>query len=414
MQGQSENGVVCVVGLGYVGLPMAAVLARAGRQVVGVDVRPEVVEAINRGEVVIHEPGLDELVAEVVAAGRLRASVEPVEADVFVLCVPTPVCEDRSPDLSYVRAAAEAIRPWVREGALVVLESTSPPGTTQEAVADGVVPEGWVVGRDVFVAHCPERVLPGQILQEVVGNDRVVGGITDECTERAAEFYDSFVSGAVLRTDARTAEMVKLVENSFRDVNIAFANELSMLASGQGVDPFRVIELANRHPRVNVLQPGPGVGGHCIGVDPWFLVSSAPEATDLIQTARRVNDAKPEFVVGQVLAAAKEKQDPVIGCLGLAYKSGTGDLRESPSLQVARRLNESGEGTVLVCDPYVDEQECPDLAFASLADVLEQSDVLVMLTDHSEFHGLSPASWGDAVVVDPRGCWRESACAGAV
>jgi len=397
---------ICVLGLGYIGLPTASVLAQRGHHVVGVDIRAEVVNTINRGEIHLHEPGLGEVVAEVVQAGKLRASREPVAADVFFICVPTPINADKSPDLSYVRAASDAMQPYVREGNLIILESTSPPLTTERIVAKHAVPQGWTIGRDVFVAHCPERVLPGKILREVVENDRIVGGMTEACTARAARFYESFVTGRVLQTTATTAEMTKLIENAYRDVNIAFANEVSMLADRFAVDPLEIIELANHHPRVNILAPGPGVGGHCISVDPWFLVAAARDRTPLMRTAREVNDAKPHFVVDQVLAAARGLQDPVIGCLGLTYKADVDDLRESPSLEIVRELQEHRLGEVIACDPYVDRHTCPDIRLTSLANILLRSDIVVLLTDHQVFRDLPIRDLDGMRVVDTRGSWR--------
>lgn len=402
---------VCVVGLGYIGLPTAAILAARGHQVHGVDVRPDVVSTINDGRIHIHEPHLGELVAEVVAAGSLRAGERPVEADVFILCVPTPICEDKSPDLTFVESAARSIRDHVRPGNLVILESTSPPGTTDELVVRHAIPKRMVVGRDVFVAHCPERVLPGRILIEAVENDRIVGGVTSACTERARQFYESFVEGHVVGTTAATAEMAKLAENSFRDVNIAFANELSILAERLGADPLEVIELANRHPRVKILTPGPGVGGHCISVDPWFLHHAAPELTPLIRTARVVNDSKPHHVVEKIRRAAESHCDgAVIGCLGLAYKADVDDLRESPSLEIVRALRDGGIGErLLVCEPHVTAERFQEFPLVDLETTLAESDILVLLTDHQPFRELTAARLSGKTLIDPRGAWRAQA-----
>ena len=407
-----ERKKVCVMGLGYIGLPTAAILAQRGYEVHGVDVRTDVVDTINRGEIHIHEPGLAELVQEVVQAGNLRASTEPCEADVFFVCVPTPFNSDKSPDLTYVRAASDAIRPYVRRGSLIILESTSPPKTTEETVVPLAVPEGYEVGSDVYVAYCPERVLPGRILIEAVENDRIVGGVTAECTQQAQRFYETFVHGEVLATRAITAEITKLVENSFRDVNIAFANELSMMAHQLGADPFEIIELANRHPRVNVLNPGPGVGGHCISVDPWFLAHAAPEHTSLIRTARAINDSKPQFVVEQVRQLVETLPGAAIGCLGLTYKADVDDLRESPSLEIARRLQSDDIGQVICCDPCAAVDQVPDLDLVSLEELTTQVDVIVLLTDHSEFLELSPADLQGKMVLDTRGVWRDHTTVG--
>lgn len=397
---------VCVVGLGYIGLPTASILASKGYQVAGVDVRQDVVETINRGEIHIEEPDLDVLVKAVVANNRLKAIREPQPADIFIICVPTPFTSDRRPDLSYVEKASQAIRPHVRPGNLIILESTSPPKTTEDVVARHALPEGLEVGKDVFVAHCPERVLPGRILIEAVENDRVVGGLTPACTQKAKSFYRTFVTGEVLATTAVAAELTKLVENSFRDVNIAFANELSILCDKFHCDPWEIIELANRHPRVNILSPGPGVGGHCISVDPWFLVDAAPELTPLIRTAREVNESKPQHVVKKVLALSERFNNPVIGCLGLTYKSDVDDLRESPSLDITRELMNSGVGEVLACDPLISSKQFSEFPLHSLEEVLERSTLVVLLTDHRQFREISPSVLHEKVVVDTRGIWR--------
>ncbi len=397
---------ICVVGLGYIGLPTASLLATKGYKVFGVEVRSDVVETINRGEIHIEEPDLDILVRSAVNSGQLKAGSEPQPADVFILCVPTPIRPDHSPDLSYVEQASEAIRPHVRKGDLIILESTSPPKTTEEIVVKKAIPQGMVVGEDVFVAHCPERVLPGRILLEVVQNDRVVGGITPACTKRALDFYRTFVSGDVFPTSAVAAEITKLVENSYRDVNIAFANELSMLSESMDIDPWEIIKLANRHPRVNILSPGPGVGGHCISVDPWFLIHADPERTPLMRTAREVNDSKPRYLVEHIESLAEQFASPTIGCLGITYKADVDDLRESPSLQIVRELIERRAGTILVCDPYISPQRFSEFPLTSLPDVLAKSHVLVLLTDHRAFRDVSRRTLQEKVVVDTRGIWR--------
>lgn len=397
---------VCVVGLGYIGLPTASVLATKGFHVYGMDVRPEVVDTINAGRIHIEEPDLDILVRSAVNSGQLKAGYEPQPADVFILCVPTPHRDDHSPDLSYVEAAAKAIRPYVQPGNLVILESTSPPRTTQDIVVPLAIPEGLTVGQQVFVAHCPERVLPGRILLEVVENDRVVGGMTPACTQKAQAFYEAFVHGKVLPTSALAAEVTKLVENSYRDVNIAFANELSIFAERLGLDPWEIIELANRHPRVNILSPGPGVGGHCISVDPWFLVHADPQHTPLIRMAREVNDRKPHYVVDRIAQLASQFAAPKIGCLGLTYKADVDDLRESPSLDIVRHLRQRNVGEVLACDPHVSSQRFTEFPLVDLETVLRQSHILVLLTDHRQFKGIPRRILQEKVVVDTRGVWR--------
>jgi len=397
---------ICVVGLGYIGLPTASVLATKGYQVYGTDVRTDVVATINQGKIHIKEPDLDILVRSAVNSGQLRAGHEPQPADVFILCVPTPIRPDHSPDLTYVEQACQAIRDHVRPGNLIILESTSPPRTTEDLVVPMAIPEGMKVGEDVFVAHCPERVLPGRILLEVVQNDRVVGGVTPRCTDRALRFYTSFVNGDVLPTNSTAAEVTKLVENSYRDVNIAFANELSILADQLGIDAWEIIELANRHPRVNILSPGPGVGGHCISVDPWFLVHAQPDLTPLIRTAREVNDRKPSHVVRHVTELAKQFSEPRIGCLGLTYKADVDDLRESPSLEIVRALRETRVGEVLPCDPLVSSERFQEFALYSLEYLLENANILVLLTDHKAFKNVPPKVRQERVVVDTRGVWR--------
>jgi UDP-N-acetyl-D-mannosaminuronic acid dehydrogenase len=415
---------VCVMGLGYIGLPTASLLATKGFLVHGVDVNAHAVETINQGNIHIHEPDLDVMVRAAVNSGNLRAATEPIQADVFIIAVPTPIRPDKSPDLSFVEAAARKIAPFVAEGNLVVLESTSPVGTTErvcEWMAEGrtdlafprretafSVTEGEP--RQVFVAHCPERVLPGQILRELVENDRVIGGVDRASTEKTLEFYGAFVRGELLATDSRTAEMCKLTENAFRDVNIAFANELSVLGDALGVDPWELISLANCHPRVSILQPGPGVGGHCIAIDPWFIVHSKPELARLIRTAREVNDSKPEWVVAKIRQRAERFKEPVVACLGLAFKADVDDLRESPSVEIVRALAESGVGRVLVVEPHIHELppslEDMGVEMTDLASAIAAADIVVLLVDHKPFMRLDQAVLRDKIVIDTRGAWR--------
>lgn len=410
MRTEAKN--IVVMGLGYIGLPTASLLATKGHQVLGVDVNPTAVETINKGQIHILEPGLDILVKSAVLSGNLRAALEPAEADVFILAVPTPFKEDHKPDISCIETATHTIAPYVREGNLIVLESTSPVGTT-ERVRDILRDErpelfagsGPKHTSTIFLAHCPERVLPGQILNELVTNDRIIGGIDPPSREKAAEFYRSFVSGKVLVTDARTAEMAKLTENSFRDVNIAFANELSLICDRLGINVWELIELANRHPRVDILQPGPGVGGHCIAVDPWFIVDSAPEEARLIRTARNVNDDKPKWVLDKVLAKAARFKDPVIGCLGLAFKANIDDLRESPALDIVRTLQAANVGRVLACDPNINGG-FDEIPLAPLDQVVKTADMLLVLVDHEEFFQIDKELLKEKVVIDTRGVWR--------
>jgi UDP-N-acetyl-D-mannosaminuronic acid dehydrogenase len=395
---------VCVVGLGYIGLPTASFLATKGCKVIGVDVSGEVVDTINRAEVHIQEPELDVLVRSAVHSGNLSAQTEPAAADVFFITVPTPVRADHQPDLTYVEAASKAIAPFVQPGDLVILESTCPIGTTEELVAETLRQEGVDVDGGVLVAHCPERVLPGRILTELVQNDRIVGGINEESTKAAAAFYRQFVSGEVFETTARLAEMTKLTENTFRDVNIALANELSIICDRHGIDVWELIKLANRHPRVSILQPGPGVGGHCIAVDPWFVVASAPEQARLIRTAREVNDAKPGWVIDKIKAKADRFKEPTIACLGLAFKADVDDLRQSPALEIVRRLQEDKVGRIVVCEPNIKRH--PDLPLAPLAEAIAEADIVVLLVDHRAFKTLGPAQLQDKIVIDTRGVFR--------
>lgn len=401
---------IVVVGLGYIGLPTAAALARAGHRVIGVDVSDRHVDAVNRGEVPFVEPDLAEVVKDNVDAGRLSATKTTPAADVYIIAVPTPFTEGHRADLSYIDAATNAIAPQLSGGELVILESTSPPGTTDHvrAVLANARPELT----DLQFAHCPERVLPGRIMVELVTNDRIVGGLSREAAERAAAIYKSFCEGQIHLTDAATAEMAKLTENAFRDVNIAFANELSVIAQHLGIDVWELIDLANKHPRVNILQPGPGVGGHCIAVDPWFIVSSAPEQTKLIQQARAVNDAKPEWVIEQVRERIASLQSPVVAALGLAFKADVDDLRESPAIQIVERLaREFPDARIVAVEPNI--QELPkDLAgrgvtLVELPEAMDEADVVLMLVDHREFREIPAEALTGKQVIDTKGVWRK-------
>ncbi len=395
---------VCVLGLGYIGLPTATAFASKKISVVGVDVNEKTVETVNRGEIHIVEPGLADVVGQVVTDGHLRAAIKPEPADAFLIAVPTPFQEGHQPDLSYIEAAARLIAPVLNKGNLVVLESTSPVGTTEKvgewlaaARPDLTFPQTAGEASDIRIAHCPERVLPGKILYELVHNDRVIGGITPKCSESAASLYRIFVEGECILTNARTAEMCKLTENSFRDVNIAFANELSIICDKQGIDVWELIRLANRHPRVNILQPGPGVGGHCIAVDPWFIVSQTPEEARLIRTAREVNDSKPEWVVFKVKQAVvkflnqhpeKTEKDINIACFGLAFKADIDDLRESPAIIVVKKLSEVFSGKLLLVEPNIQSLPPKLVQYGELVSItaaLNQADILVLLVDHKEF-----------------------------
>jgi UDP-N-acetyl-D-mannosaminuronic acid dehydrogenase len=393
---------ICVIGLGYIGLPTASFLATKGCQVVGVDISEGVVDTINRGEIHIKEPELDVLVRSAVQSGNLVARTDPVPADIFIIAVSTPMKADKSPELGAVEAATEAIAPHVRPGNLVILESTCPVGTTEELVGATLQRHGAADG--VLIAHCPERVLPGRILIELVQNDRIVGGIDQASTTAAAELYRQYVSGDVHETTAATAEMAKLTENTFRDVNIALANELSMICDQEGIDVWELIRLANRHPRVNILQPGPGVGGHCIAIDPWFIVARAPEQARLIRTARLVNDDKPDWVLAKIRQKAERFKHPTIACLGITFKADVDDTRESPSLEIARRIQKEDLGQVVVCEPNLDHHE--DLPLMPLDEAMRRADIVVVLVDHREFRALKPSQLQEKIVIDTRGILR--------
>ena len=395
---------VCVMGLGYIGLPTASFLGTKGYQVHGVDISPNVVDTINRGDVHITEPELDVLVKSAVQSGNLKAALEPAEADIFIIAVPTPLNGSNEPELSAVTKATDAISPYIKPGNIVILESTSPVGTTDRLIAHRLRELGHKVGEEIHVAHCPERVLPGRILAELVGNDRIVGGIDDTSTTKAADFYREFVAGEVLETTAATAELAKLSENTFRDVNIALANELSMICDDMDVDVWDLIALANRHPRVSILQPGPGVGGHCIAVDPWFIVAAAPSQARLIRTAREVNIAKPEWVVDKIRARAEKFKRPTIACLGLAYKADIDDLRESPALDVVEKLREADLGELLISEPYVKSH--PDYDLVDWQEAVQRADIVVVLVNHRQFKGLKPKDLQERVLIDTRGMLR--------
>ena len=408
------------MGLGYVGLSNAAILAGRGVEVIGVDVEADRVEMINSGASPLDEPGLDSLIADSVTAGRLVAGSEPVPADAFIIAVPTPVSDDHKPDMSYVRAAVDSLAPVMRAGNLVVIESTCPVGTTEvvcgwlaSARPDLTFPHSNGDASDIRVAYCPERILPGRALEEIVSNDRVIGGVSPACAAAAKRLYELFVEGTCYVTNARTAELVKLAENAFRDVNIAFANEISLVCDALDIDPWELIGLANRHPRVGILRPGPGVGGHCIPIDPWFIADTAPHLTPLIQAARQVNDGMPKVIADRVIAECKRLDKPVVVCLGLAYKSDVADLRESPAIAVIKHLQRCLRGQILVVEPFVstlpaDIVDDGATKLVDLDDGLAAADVVVLLTDHSVFADISPESLASKVVIDSRGTWDRS------
>ncbi|MFN5643779.1 MAG: UDP-N-acetyl-D-mannosamine dehydrogenase [Sphingomonadales bacterium] len=409
---------VCVMGLGYIGLPTAAVIARSGCRVLGVDVNSNIVDTINRGEIHIEEVDLDGLVQGVVQRKLLRASTMVEPADVFVIAVPTPFGDDHAPDISYVLAAATSIAAVLKTGDTVIVESTSPVGTTdrvKDLIAklrpDLKVPGVTADTPDVAIAYCPERVLPGKILEELISNDRSIGGITPRCARKALTFYKRFVRGECVTTDARSAEMTKLVENAFRDVNIAFANELSIVADQMGLDVWEVIRLANRHPRVNILQPGPGVGGHCIAVDPWFIVHGAPDHTPLIRTAREVNDGKVGHVIARASALIEANPAKTIGLLGLAFKANIDDFRESPAKKVATALAQKYGARIRIVEPYAaalpDEFEGSGAQLTDIDSALQDCGMLIALVDHDAFKAIPLAERRDKLVYDTRGIWPD-------
>ncbi|MFV1876161.1 UDP-N-acetyl-D-mannosamine dehydrogenase [Nioella sp.] len=410
---------ISMIGLGYIGLPTAALFAARGTKVIGVDVSQHVVDIINAGKIHIVEPELDGIVHKAVTDGMLHASLTPEAADAFIIAVPTPFTEDRQPDLSYIESAAKMIAPALKEGDLVILESTSPIGATEqmadwlaEVRPDLSFPQTHGNDADIQVAHCPERVLPGHVVRELVENDRIIGGMTARASEMAVAMYKKVVQGDCVVTNARTAEMCKLAENSSRDVQIAFANELSIISSKFDIDVWELISLANRHPRVNILQPGAGVGGHCIAVDPWFIVASAPEESRLIETARQVNDSKPEWVfqqgvraVTEILSSSPERSmaDMKVACLGLAFKPDIDDLRESPALQITRKFAQLG-CRVLAVEPHIAELPAkaadPRIELTDLDVAISEADVICVLVRHSAFTGLAARVPAETQLID--------------
>ncbi len=414
---KNRNKKVTVFGLGYIGLPTASLLATIGYRVTGVDIKQEIVDTINRGDIHIVEPELDVMVRSAVNSGNLVASTEPAKGDIYIISVPTPLTQNQEPDLRYIDEVIKNLAPILEENNLVILESTSPVGTTQK-IADDIFdlrPDLSITDEDLKIAYCPERVLPGRMLVELVDNDRVVGGINKASTAMAKEFYESFVKGEILATDAKTAEMTKLTENAFRDTNIAFANELSIICDKLGIDVWELIKLANHHPRVNILTPGPGVGGHCIAVDPWFIVSSAPDESRLIRSAREVNDFKPRHVVELAITAMQEAGDSArICCLGLSYKANVDDMRESPSIEITELLAKFFPGRIVVVEPYAEKlpdklqsagaELVPDLSAA-----IKKCDVILLLTDHDEFASINIEMLAGKKLIDTRGMLRRNA-----
>lgn len=409
---------IVVMGLGYIGLPTAAVLASRGMEVIGVDVKQSAVDTINQGNIHIIEPDLDIVVRSVVTTGNLRASTTPENADAFMIAVPTPLIEDESgtptPDLSFVQSAVKSIAPFLEPDNLVVLESTSPVGSTEMIARllkverpDLHFPNDGNQQVNISIAHCPERVLPGYVLQELVSNDRLIGGLSENCSIKATELYQSFVRGDCIKTNARTAEMAKLTENSFRDVNIAFANELSIICEKLKINVWELIKLSNRHPRVDILKPGPGVGGHCIAVDPWFIVNSCPDEAKMIRQARLTNQFKPFHVIEKVTKAADEFKHPVIGCLGLSFKANIDDLRESPAVSIVQSLLENENLTLMAVEPNIhtlpSNLHSERITLNSVDEVLEEANIVLVLVDHNEFQLVDRTRFSEKVVIDTRG-----------
>ncbi|MGI8315773.1 nucleotide sugar dehydrogenase [Halobacillus mangrovi] len=408
---------LCVVGLGYIGLPTSVMFAINGHKVHGVDVNETAVNMVNNKQLHIEENGLEERLAEAVDSGMFKASTEPEEADVFIIAVPSPIREDKTANLDYVRNATEAIVPYVKKGNLVILESTVPPRTVEDVMVPVLERSGLNIGKDIFIAHSPERVIPGKVFQELVDNDRIVGGINEKSSQMTKELYEGFVKGNIHLTDATTAEMVKVIENTYRDVNIAFANELAMISEKIGVNAWEAIRLANFHPRVNIHTPGPGVGGHCIAVDPWFLAEIEPDLSKIIQLSRNTNDHMPTFTANKIEEILKSKAitDGKVAIFGLSFKANIDDQRESPSLEVIKKLVEKGI-SFTTYDPHIKENVASNQT-QYMDEALDQADVVVVLTDHNEFKELDPESVGskmnNRIVFDtknalPLGTWEDA------
>lgn len=416
MTGQKR---ICVIGLGYIGLPTSAILAQSGFKVTGVDVSREIVETVNKGKVHIVEPDLDGLVQKVVRDGSLKASLKPVAADVFIIAVPTPVNDDESPDITYVEKAVHSIAPVLAKGNLVIIESTVPVGTTEWAARelaklrrDLKFPHQAGEKADIAVAFSPERVLPGRILTELVQNDRSVGGMTKRCTMMAAQVYASFVRGEIVMTSVRTAEMVKLTENAFRDVNIAFANEIGGIARKLEVDPWEVIRIANRHPRVDILNPGPGVGGHCIPVDPYFLIHPFRSQAKLMAAARQINNARPDQVVKQVITAGMGIENPTVACLGLTFKADADDMRNSPALEITRRLAAGNRARVIAVEPNIAKPPRDlirsGVRMTDTLTAIDEANIILLLVEHRQFRYIDPRALRNKHIIDTRGVWAET------
>lgn len=409
---------VSIIGLGYIGLPTAATIATRGIQVVGVDINPQVVEKINSGRAHFAEPDLDILLTSAIQTGKLKATTTVEDADVFVIAVPTPFQSDHSPDMKHVESAGRAIAKVLKKGDLVILESTSPVGAS-ETLAEWIAEERPDLATpitaksqpDINIAYCPERILPGRMVFELVENDRIIGGMTASCAQKAKSFYEIFVRGEIHLTQAPSAELCKLIENAYRDVNIAFANEISIVCDRLKIDVWEAIELANRHPRVNILSPGPGVGGHCIAVDPWFLISSMPTETSLMRKAREINDGKPHLLLNTIREQMNKFRRPVVACLGLSYKPDVDDLRESPSLHIVESLAAEQGGDILVVEPNLIDlplslKDFTNVKKMDLDEAIEQADIVVVLVAHKSFMNVKRRSTEQKVVIDSCGAWR--------
>lgn len=403
---------ICVLGLGYIGLPTASLFATNGLSVIGVDVTESIINTINKGQIHIEEPGLKTIVKAAVNSGNLIASLTPQEADAFIIAVPTPFRHEifegiKKADMSYVESATRSILPYLKEGNLVILESTSPVGTCEELISPILAESGFIVGKDIFLAHCPERVLPGKILNESINNARIIGGINQRSSEMAKELYQTFVDAEIFLTTATTAEMCKLIENTFRDVNIALANELSNICSKIGVNVWEAIDLANKHPRVDIHTPGPGVGGHCISVDPWFIIEKFPEDAHIIKLARNINDSQPHMVIEDIKHISKDTPLNKITILGIAYKGNVDDVRESPAVEIIKLLkNEFKNLSISIYDPHVVKN--PDWDTSNIEEAFHDSDLALILTNHNEFKYLFPDELGkimrNKTVYDTRRC----------
>ena len=411
---------ISVIGLGYIGLPTAAMFASRNINVIGVDTNDEVVNIINQGKIHIIEPDLDKLVCDAVKSKKLSAINKPVPADAFIIAVPTPLTNSNKPDLSYLMAAAKSLIEVLKKGDLIIIESTVPVGTTQiiSEYLSKLCPELSFPHQsekaDIFITHSPERVLPGRILTELIKNDRVIGGISKRCGEKAANLYGLLdLKGEYLLTKATTAELVKLSENAYRDVNIAFANELSIICERLNINPWEVIQLANHHPRVDILQPGPGVGGHCIAIDPWFIINSAPDNAELIRTARNVNDSKPGYFAKKVISAVNSLSTPIVACLGLTYKADVDDLRQSPAVKVVSELASSQNklDKILVVEPNISSlpielQNTSKVALTNLENAIDAADIIIILVDHKSFKEFPYDRIGEKIIFDTKGIWQ--------